>query len=164
MDGDGFTGAFMITERGVVERIVKEKAVVRVQQSSSCASCEARGACNIENDKPILVEVRNDLQARVGDDVEISIPSRSLIKMGILVYLLPVLGLILGAYVGNAFSTPLDLDSNLASFLGGALALGVSFGVLKKIDRKAQKKPEYHPRMKRILISAVPSARIDDSK
>jgi sigma-E factor negative regulatory protein RseC len=112
----------------------------------------------------MLVEVKNLLNANVGDCVEISMPTRSLIKMGMLVYLFPVLVLIIGAAAGNACAGYLDMDSNLASIMGAALALGISFGVLKGIERSARNKREYQPTMTRLLISAGARAPSGDSK
>jgi sigma-E factor negative regulatory protein RseC len=157
-------GLFMITEKGVVERIIQEKAVVRVQQSSSCATCEARSACNVKSDKEMLVEVENVLSAGEGDCVEISMPARSLIKTGMLVYLFPVLALIIGAGAGNAGAGYLGMEPNLASIIGAALALGISFGALKGIERSARNKREYQPRMTRLLVSARSRGPSGDSR
>jgi len=154
----------MITEKGVVDRIVREKALVRVRQSSSCATCEARSACRVENDKEMVVEVRNVLNARAGDYVEISMPARSLLKMGVLVYLFPVIALVIGAAAGNALAGNFGMEANLASILGAALALGTSFGFLKLIDRSARGKREYQPQMTRLLVSAGTHAPCGDSK
>jgi len=154
----------MITEKGLVEQIVGEKAVVRIQPNAACESCEARGSCRGESGKPLLIELRNDLQAKAGDQVEISMPARSLMKTGMLVYLFPVAALIAGAAVGNAFVGPLHMDPNLGALLGGALALGLSLAVIKGVDRSARNRTAYHPRMTRILISADPLVPAGDNK
>ena len=141
----------MIREKGIVETVAGDKAVVRVLQSSSCATCESRAACSIENDKELRAEVKNDLHAKVGDQVELSMPAPSLFKMGVLVYLFPVLALIVGAGIGNLCAGYLEMDANLASILGGIAALGISFGVLRIIDRSIRSKADYSPRMTRII-------------
>jgi sigma-E factor negative regulatory protein RseC len=84
---------------------------VCVQPSSACAGCEARGAGQVHGDKKLLVEVRNDLEAMVGDTVEISMPSSSVLKVSILVYALPILGLILGALSGSVWAGALHMNS-----------------------------------------------------
>jgi sigma-E factor negative regulatory protein RseC len=102
----------------------------------------------------MLVGVNNDLQAKVGDLVEISLPTRSFLRTSLLVYFLPVLALIFGAYVGGTWAVPLRLPPTLASVLGGALAMAVSFVILRRIDRAAQCRAEFSPRMTRILVNA----------
>ena len=154
----------MITERGIVETVAGDRAVVRIAQSSSCASCESRAACGMVSDKEIRVEVRNELRAKAGDLVEISMPAPSLFKMGMVVYLFPVLALILGAVAGSLVAARLGLEDNLASIAGGVAALGISFGVLRKLDRSIRHKPAYNPRMTRVLLSGAPPARVGDSK
>jgi sigma-E factor negative regulatory protein RseC len=65
----------------------------------------------VHGDKKLLVEVRNDLEAMVGDTVEISMPSSSVLKVSILVYALPILGLILGALSGSVWAGALHMNS-----------------------------------------------------
>jgi sigma-E factor negative regulatory protein RseC len=144
----------MVTEKGVIEKITSQKALVRIQKSSACATCEARAACHVHNEREMLVEVTNDLHAKVGDYVEISVPARSLLRISLLVYLLPVLALIAGAYTGSAWADTFHIPSTLASIIGGGLAVGISFWVLKRVDRSARNNAEYYPRMRRILLSA----------
>jgi sigma-E factor negative regulatory protein RseC len=141
----------MVKERGIVETIAGDRAVVRVSRSSSCATCESRAACKIEDDKELRVEVKNDLRAKAGDQVEISMSTPSLFKMGMLVYLFPVLAMVLGAGIGHVGAGYVEIDANLFSIMMGITALVISFGVLKKIDHALRSKPEYSPRMTRVI-------------
>ena len=119
----------MVTEEGVIEKIVKEKAVVRIRKSSACAQCESRGACQVLSDRAVHVEVKNDLDASVGDCVQLSVPAGSLIKLSLLVYFFPVVALLVGALAGSAWARFFHLDSTLASILVGAIAMGASLTI-----------------------------------
>ena len=143
----------MIHERGVVEKIVRQRAVVKLQRSSGCDTCEARGSCHAEGDKNMLVELENELQAKEGDTVEVSMPTRSVAKMALMVYLGPVVALIAGAFAGDAVGRSFQLDSPLASVIGGLVLLAASLLALKGFDRFARSRPEYHPHMTRILAT-----------
>lgn len=143
----------MATEKGIVEKILDQKALVRVQRSSACETCESRGACHMHGGKEMLVEVGNDLQAREGDCVELSLSTRSLVKMGLLVYFLPIVGLILGAVSGGAWAGYFHLGSTPGSVVGGAVAMTASLYILKRFDRSVRQKSEYLPHMTRVLIS-----------
>ena len=90
----------MISERGIVERIDNQKAIVRVTKSSACAHCGSRDSCNI-SDRDMLVEVANDLKAAVGDSVEISVAEGTLLKLSVLIYFFPIIALMVGAFLGN---------------------------------------------------------------
>jgi sigma-E factor negative regulatory protein RseC len=153
----------MVTEKGIVAELSGHKVQVRVQKSSACASCEARHGCHIHNTKEMMVDVNNDLRAKVGDLVEISVPTGAFLRTSLLVYFLPVLALIFGAYAGGAWAASLHLPPTLASVLGGALAMALSFAILRRIDRAAQSRAEFSPRMTRILVNA-PVRQPDDSK
>ena len=144
----------MITEEGVVEKISHSKAVVRVQRSSACARCGSRSACQVTEGRAMLIEVTNDLQARVHDHVEISVPGGSLLKLSLLVYFLPVLALIAGAGAGAAWAQSFNAQPTLASIVCGGLAMGIAFCVLKWVDRRTQAKRDFQPRITRILFSA----------
>jgi len=146
----------MITEQGVVEEIVQEKAVVRIQKSSACAGCESRGSCMSTEDKPMPVELANELQANVGDRVELGMPSGSLMKLSLLVYFFPVIGFVAGAFITAAWAESLHMDSTTASLLGGFVAMAIVFFVLIWLTRGAQDRGEYRPRMMRILAKAEP--------
>ena len=144
----------MATEKGIVEKISDHKALVRVQKSTACATCESRGACQMHGGKEMLVEVRNDLHAREGDCVELTLPTSSLIKIGLLVYFFPILGLIVGAVAGSTWAGLFHLQSTAGSVIGGALVMATSFYILRRFDRSIRGKAEYLPHMTRILISA----------
>ena len=143
----------MINERGVIEKIVRQNAVVKLQRSSGCEACEARGSCHAEGDKNMLVEVENELRAKEGDTVEVSMPTRSVAKVALVVYLGPVVALIAGAFAGDALGRSLQLDSPLAPVIGGLVLLAASLLALKGFDRFARSRPEYHPHMTRILAT-----------
>ena len=143
----------MINERGVVEKIVHQKAVVKLQRSAGCDTCEARGSCHAEGDKEMLVEVENELHAKEGDTVEVSMPTRSVAKMALVVYFGPVAALIAGAFAGEALGKSFQLNSPLAPVVGGIVLLAASLLALKGYDRFARARPEYHPHMTRILAT-----------
>jgi len=141
----------MIHERGVVEKIVHHTAVIKLQRAAGCETCKAKTSCHAEGDAEMRVEVENNLDAKEGDTVEMSIPERSLAKMALVVYFGPVAALIAGALVGDALEKALQLDSPLPAVIGGAVFLAASLLALKAFDRFARSRPDYHPRMTRIL-------------
>jgi len=151
----------MEIEEGIIEKTSKRKAFVRIQQSSSCATCSSRDSCDITSEKKrIVIEVSNDLQATIGDRVEISMPGSSLLQLSLLVYLLPVVTLIAGACLGAAIANKFDMDATLTSVVFGVLAMAIVFSVLKWLDSLAHFREKYYPRMTRIILSA--SSPLDD--
>ncbi len=143
----------MLTEQGIVKEINHNKAIVKVERTSACKHCSARGTCGVDlgSDKEILIEVDNILNAKEGDKVELSIPSGSLIKMAIAVYILPIFSLIFGAYEGGKLSTYIGITSGLGSIIGALVLLIISFLILRKIDKNIRSKNSYRIKMTRII-------------
>ena len=116
------------------------------------------------SEKTMRVEVVNDLGAKEGDRVEISVPTGSFLKLSILVYLLPIVALIGGAYGGSLWAEAQGKDGTLHSVLFGGIAMGIAFFALRRLERSAASpSSDYQPRMTRILPSES-SPPCDDSR
>ena len=142
----------MITEQGIIEEVSGQKALVRIKQSSACATCESRGDCELVSGKSMVVEVANDLEGGEGDHVELSVPSGAFLKLSLLVYILPVVALIAGAFAGGAFAGVLHVPLSVASVIGGFLAMGITFYALKRLDRSLRARSEFRIRMTRVIL------------
>lgn len=153
----------MRTEQGTIEQTERSRAQVRIERSASCSQCESRGACQTVGSKSMVIDVSNSLHAKVGDRVEIGVPTHSFVKLALLVYLLPVIALIIGALLGEAWGHSLGLESSLAAVLVGGLTMGLTFTILRWFDRSAREKKDYQPIMTRIILSAE-SLSHDDNK
>ena len=149
----GFKGVSMISEQGIIEKVLDDKAVVRVQKSAACAHCKSKGSCNI-SERNMLIEVSNDIKASKGDYVEISVPEGTLLKLSVLVYLLPIIALTIGAFLGGFLANSLQTDSSLTPIVGGGVFLGIAFFGLIRFERRRRSDNNYKPRMTRIVANA----------
>jgi sigma-E factor negative regulatory protein RseC len=154
----------MPREQGIVTEATSKKAVVRVMKTSACDHCGSRSSCHILSDREMVVEVANDLQAKVGDHVELRAPSGSLLKLSLLVYFLPVASLVIGAYVGGEWARSFDLQPTVPSIIGAGLAMGIAFYLLRWFDRGERARGDYRPRITRILFNEASSPQPDDNK
>jgi sigma-E factor negative regulatory protein RseC len=145
----------MEIEEGIIEKTSKRNAFVRIQPSSACASCGSRGTCDVSSDKRMVIEVSNDLQAKIGDRVQISMPEGSILKLSFLVYFLPVVALVAGAILGDRIAPFLNMEPTPASVICGVSAMAAVFCVLKWLDRGSTAREKYYPRMTRILFRAA---------
>jgi sigma-E factor negative regulatory protein RseC len=152
----------MITEEGIIENVFRDKATVLFRRSAACAHCESQGACEVADEKNMHIVISNDLHATVGDRVEISLPSHSLVKLSLVVYFLPVVALILGATMGDAWGSFFQVEPITGSIIGGGVGLVGTYFLLKWVNRGAKKKMEYRPRMTRIIRTGPPQP--DDSR
>jgi sigma-E factor negative regulatory protein RseC len=142
----------MVNEQGIIEEVAGQNALVRIKKSSACGTCESRGDCEVASGKSMVVEVVNDLGGGEGDYVELSVPSGAFLKLSLLVYILPVVALIAGAFAGGMCAPFLHMTPTLASVIGGFLVMGITFYALKRFDRSLRARSEFRPRMTRILL------------
>lgn len=141
----------MITEEGIVQQVEPAKALILIMRSSACAGCHSQSACQPSEHKEAIVEAINDVNAQVGDRVQVSVPAVSLLKATFIVYLVPVLALILGAIAGSSFAPLMHMDASLASIICGVSSMFAIFVVVKWLDKSTSSKSEYWPKITRIL-------------
>lgn len=110
----------MLTEVGVVEKVFGERASVLIQRSGACAHCDSTGSCNVADEKTMHTVLSNELRAKVGDQVQLTFSSHSFLKLSFLVYFLPVVALVAGASLGEAWGPFSQVTSTAGSITGGS--------------------------------------------
>lgn len=119
----------MVEEPGRVVGLQGAEAWVQTVRQGACQSCKVRSGCGqrllteLSGGKASQVRVRNVLQAQVGDQVLLGIGETALLRASLLVYLVPLLGLVAGAVLahrllglGDAGAALVALSTMLAAF------------------------------------------------
>ncbi|MBL4800967.1 MAG: SoxR reducing system RseC family protein [Emcibacter sp.] len=115
--------------KGVV-RVVKIEgttAWVESETQSACGSCAMSKGCGTKVisgyfDKNIIPLVMlNDFDGVIGDRIEVGISNAAILKVSALIYLLPLMGMVAGAILGESFNAG-DIFSVILSVVG--LSLG----------------------------------------
>jgi sigma-E factor negative regulatory protein RseC len=108
----------MSTEKGTVKNIEGDWAWVSTRRKGACKHCAQRGRClMIQGGDRMLVKARNTAHARVGDEVELYLSTKTKLKGQFILYMLPVLGLSVGAFSANSLSGVLGLNQILGTVL-----------------------------------------------
>ena len=154
----------MVREEGTVQKTLPGKAIVKVQRHAACEHCDSRGACDIFEGKEVEVEVINEMEAKEGDRVEVSVPGRSLLKLSFFVYFLPVVALVIGATIGNYLGPAAGISAALAAIVCGGVMMGATFWILRRMDKLAVSTDAYSPKITRILSSSVSLPQASDNK
>ena len=124
----------MIEEYGTVVAIDAESAQawIRTSAKQGCGHCQSQGACGTGQLTQFLagrskaLVVHNSQNAQVGDTVRLGIADNALLYSAIRVYLLPLLGLLLGAALYTALANPPnDAHSLLSAILGLLAGMGL---------------------------------------
>lgn len=104
-------------------------AELRVKRDSACGDCATCGGCDAGS---ITFSVKNTLDAKPGDTVSVETPSKAVIAVAALVYLLPLLLFFAGYAIGSA----LRFSPVLLGGIGFAASLLTVILCSKKISAK----------------------------
>ena len=143
----------MATEQGIVVKIDAASARVKTTRTKACEGCSAKGSCHAlgGGGDDMEVEAINEVGAKVGDTILLSLATSSFFKATFLIYIFPILGLIAGAAAGHAAASSLGMDPSPLSAILGFLSFFIVFWFVKtKANRMAQT-DAYRPRIVRIL-------------
>lgn len=119
----------MIEEQGRITGIQGTDAWVQTLRQGACENCKIRTGCGqrvlaeLSSSKASQVRVNNVLQAKPGDQVLLGMGEAALLRASLLVYLVPMLGLLGGAVMadrllglGDAGTAMVALSAMLAAF------------------------------------------------
>ena len=138
-------------EIGVVESLNEKNGTAKVvfDRKSACDKCRMCLTANGDKMK-VYVEVKNTLNAKVGDKVGVTMSDGFVLKAAFIVYLLPVI--LVGA--GLAIFRKLS-DFLLLAVVGAGLVIGFAAGIL--IDRLIRKKGTNAPQMSGLYPAGTPA-------
>ncbi|WP_371373005.1 SoxR reducing system RseC family protein [Thalassotalea aquiviva] len=97
----------MIEETATVIAINNRRVTVKSQIKSTCHSCEQQNDCGSGqvakaiSHKALISDLETDIPLTIGDEVVIGIPEGNILTSAVQVYLWPLLGLIIGASLGQ---------------------------------------------------------------
>jgi len=142
----------MVTEEGIVIEVDDRSAWVKATKTGACESCSTRSSCHVMGGgKEMKVNAINELGANVNDRVLMSFDTSSLLKASFFLYILPVLGLMIGAFTGQAIAPFLHMDPSTGSVIVAILFFLVMVMVIKTHGNKMAEKREYQPKIIKIL-------------
>jgi len=137
-----------VIETGVVNKIEKDIAWVTMIKGEQCAGCTA---CNAFGEGSFELVALNDPGAKVGDKVEVEINPRQVIKHSTIVFLLPVLSLIIGYFLGNSYLTLIGLSLEAAGIIGSLGLMILTFFAIIGYDRIISRSQQVNARINRLL-------------
>ncbi|MBN2529234.1 MAG: SoxR reducing system RseC family protein [Deltaproteobacteria bacterium] len=141
-------------ETATVTRMLPENRVeVVVKRSEACGSCSAKGACQAlgGQTKDLVLTLENSSAAKPGDMVRISISESAVVKASAILYLLPALGLLGFALLGNELAPLLHLGSDAAAVLGALCGLCLGFALSWLVAKRVEKNRHSIPVITRVI-------------
>jgi sigma-E factor negative regulatory protein RseC len=120
----------MLEMRAIVIQVLGEEASVQPLSSGGCGHCDSEGGCGSGtltklfcSSKPRSFKVRNEAGAKVGDEVQVSIPDGVLLRGAVKMYVLPLFLLLVGGIAGVGLA-------GVAAMRDAYAAAGASIGLL----------------------------------
>ncbi|MBI5889172.1 MAG: SoxR reducing system RseC family protein [Nitrosomonadales bacterium] len=140
----------MLEMRAVVIRVEGDEASVQPLSTGGCGHCDSEGGCGSGtlsklfcSNKPRHFKVSNAALAKVGDEVQVSLPDGVLLRGALKLYVLPLTLLLLGGIAGaglagetigrDAYAVAGALIGLLLGFFLARLSPGIGRAVVSSI-------------------------------
>ncbi len=139
-------------ESGTIVEVKQETATILFKRSSACAKC---GACGLtSNQTDMYLNIRNNLNAGVGDIVEVQTNTKSVLTASFIAYVIPLIFLIIGVGLGYYIDVTFKLIGNpdaLGAILGIVL-VACSYLGIRYYEPKFKQNKTFLPKMVDILV------------
>ncbi|TQV84990.1 SoxR reducing system RseC family protein [Aliikangiella coralliicola] len=155
----------MLQETGLVTKIENDIVWVNTQSKLACSSCKVESTCGnaiLEkylSGKVFVSKIKNELGAKVGDEVIIEIPKASVTRASFIAYVIPLFGLIMGAVIGEYW-----LKSELASIAVSFFGLICGLAYISFYNRKQADNERYTPKMVSKVSTSIRALEFDSIK
>ncbi|WP_423839865.1 SoxR reducing system RseC family protein [Vibrio mytili] len=127
------------------------------EQQTSCSSCSSQKSCGTGvvtkavGNKSLFWNLTTEQSVQVGQVVEIGFPEDSLIKSAMAVYLLPLLGLIIGAMLGHFLLLPIVAGGEGIVILSSFVFAAGGVWIAKRLSRPLEAQSKQQVTLIRIL-------------
>ncbi len=146
----------MIEQTVKIVAIEGDQAWIESLSLHGCARCEAGEGCGggifakLFSNKQFRMKIDNTLSLQQGDKVVIGIQDSAVTNASFISYILPLLGLIVGALLGSLFD---PIGSESWTLVGAVLGISISFLMSKLSLNSDSFKARYTPTMIRKELS-----------
>lgn len=124
-------------QTGVVTELNGENAVVRFKRVKACKNCNM---CMTIGDNESVVELNNNLGAKVGDYVSVELHAKSILQASLIAYVFPLVALLIGLGVGSLVNDTVGIAAGLVLLLG-------AFLTIRLLEPVFARKGKFSPRM-----------------
>lgn len=113
--------------------------ILVIRESACGGKCENCAGCSGE-DKPLIINVKDDGRFNKGDRVELNMDSSTVLKYSAIVYIIPIIAFIAGVGCATIILGKYSIkNSEFLSLLFGLFFLAISIFILRGVDKKVSK-------------------------
>ncbi|MBI9074196.1 MAG: SoxR reducing system RseC family protein [Desulfatibacillum sp.] len=145
----------MADDQGIVVGLRGKTARIKSRRNEACDHCEAKDGCRVMGGgKDMFFEVENTLNAQMGDQVKVRVSDKAFLKAVFLVYIIPLIAFMFGAFLGNSLGASMGYDPSMAAAIVGFGLMGIVFSVVRLVGNRLGQTAGYKPRMIGIMARA----------
>ncbi|HOK01325.1 MAG TPA: SoxR reducing system RseC family protein [Spirochaetota bacterium] len=126
-------------QEGFILSLDGDIAHVRVAPNADCDNC---GQCNTVHVELYAV---NKVNAKIGQKVRFVMPDDNMLKVAFMAFIVPMISLILGIYLGNSVASSLSMNTTAGSFMGAILFLALSLLFVYNYDKNFKNNKKNFP-------------------
>lgn len=119
----------------------ENKVTIRLAATEACNNC---AGCEIIDDQAILKDIENSLKVKKGDTVLIDNKPKNIIMGAVIVYLLPLIFIVVGYFIGVLIVAGLNIVKDFAILIA-LIMLVLAFPVVRIIDNRLSRKSTFKP-------------------
>lgn len=127
----------MLETRAIVMQLDGAEAIVEAIQGGGCGLCSSVQGCGKASQlfcsQPRRFRVRNEMNARVGEEVQVFVADGVLLRSAAVIYVLPLMLLLTGGMLGSHFADSVA-GSDAYAAAGALLGLVVGFALSRLIS------------------------------
>lgn len=124
---------------GTVRELDGKYAIISTSRRGICEGCSDKSSCSFDNalgkSVPELITTVNAIQAKPGDLVEFDLAGHTELKTSLIVWIIPLIGLILGAVTGSTYHDWFGWTVDSATLIGLGCGLALGFGLVIVYER-----------------------------
>ncbi|KZX58862.1 hypothetical protein A3709_17920 [Halioglobus sp. HI00S01] len=154
----------MLLETGRVVAVEDDSVWVETIRRTTCGSCAAKSGCGhgvmnriSEGHRSLIRALPGKVHPRqcaVDDEVRISIPEEVILRGSMIVYMVPVFGMLALATLGSAFA------GDVGGALGAVAGLAAGVGLVRLHAHRHRQDASFQPVLEEVLSSSPQALRL----
>ena len=143
---------------GIVLKTDGKDATISTSRRGICDGCSEKTSCSFENAlgkaKADIVTVDNPIGAKLGDHVEFDLTNHTELKISLLVWGLPLVGLVIGAIIGAGLHGQGSLSQDTYTLFGALIGFFAAFSLVVFANRLLKNSRHLLPSIERVVEPA----------
>jgi len=136
----------------LIRNLPGSRADVVADRQGGCGSCSSASNCHSAHaTKKLTTTVINRIGAEPGDIVAIDVGSGKLLGGLAVIYLLPVMGLLIGAIIGTHVKEIVSMSETGSALLFGGIGLALGLGLVFTISKALAANDVFTPIISRVI-------------